>query len=405
MIKLFRMNVKQLLTSLFLLIGSVGFSQATSKMPMDKLIKQNMEIAAAQYTYLESNLPSQVMPKSYSEATQKFETSNTKWWCSGFYPGTLWYIYEFTKDESIKKIAESRLMILEKEKHYTGNHDLGFMMFCSFGNAYRITGKASYKTAIDTAAMSLSTRYRPAIKSIQSWDSSVNFRCPVIVDNMMNLELLCWVSDKGGDAKFRNIAINHANSTIKNHFRPDNAAYHVLDYDLANAKLLRQTTWQGAQDTSAWARGQAWALYGFTMMYRMTKDVNYLNQANKIAAFVLGHKNLPADKIPYWDYDAPGIPNVPRDASAAAIMASALIDLSHYATPVQRKKYVSVAETIIRNLSSDTYLAKKGSNGGFLLKHSVGAFPLHSEIDVALTYADYYFVEAIMRYKQLGSKM
>ena len=175
----------------------------------------------------------------------------------------------------------------------------------------------------------------------------------------------------------------------------------MLDYSLAENKLLRKTTWQGAHDTSAWARGQAWALYGYTMMYRMTKDANYLSQANKIAAFILNHKNLPADKIPYWDFDAPQIPNALRDASAAAIMASALIELAGYAKADLSKKYVSVAETMIRTLSTDQYLAKKGTNGGFLLKHSVGAFPLNGEIDVALTYADYYFVEAMGRYMKL----
>lgn len=388
---------------LSLLVSTIGYSQP-GQIKMEELIQKNLVLARDQYTLLESNLPAARMPKSFSEATQKFETSDTKWWCSGFYPGTLWYIYEYTKDAGIKKAAEARLAILEKEKHFKGNHDLGFMMFCSFGNAYRITGNPSYKSTVDTAAMSLASRYRPSIKSIQSWDSSKNFRCAVIVDNMMNLELLTWVSNNGGDPRFREIATTHANTTIQQHFRPDNAAYHVLDYSLAEAKLLRKTTWQGAHDTSAWARGQAWALYGYTMMYRMTKDINYLDQANKIAAFILRHKNLPADKIPYWDFDAPQIPNALRDASAAAIMASALIELSTFAKPALGKEYASVAETMIRNLSSDQYLAKKGTNGGFLLKHSVGAFPLNGEVDMALTYADYYFIEAMGRYMKLKSK-
>ena len=391
------------LAIVFLFLSFAGFSQS-EKLSMDALIKRNLALAKDQYALLESTLPADRMPKSYNMQTEKLETSDTKWWCSGFYPGTLWYIHEYTKDAGTRKAAEARLAILEKEKHFTGNHDLGFMMYCSFGNAYRITGNPSYKTTIDTAAMSLATRYRPSIQSIQSWDSSKNFRCAVIVDNMMNLELLTWVSNNGGDPKFREIATTHANTTIQRHFRPDNAAYHVLDYSLAENKLLRKTTWQGANDTSAWARGQAWALYGYTMMYRMTKDASYLNQANKIATFILNHKNLPADKIPYWDFDAPQIPNALRDASAAAIMASALIELAGHAKGDLSKNYVSVAETMIRTLSTDQYLAKKGTNGGFLLKHSVGAFPLNGEIDVALTYADYYFVEAMGRYMKLKSK-
>ena len=373
----------------------------SSKKDMAQMIDQQFKLAANQYKILEKNVPDSMMPKTVNKNTGKVETSNTKWWCSGFFPGSLLYIYEHTNDQDVLNIAQKRLAIQEKEKHYTGNHDLGFMMYCSFGTAYRLFKKPGDKTTIDTAAASLTTRYRPQIKSIQSWNKNQNFNCPVIIDNMMNLELLTWVSNNGGDPKFRVIATTHANTTIQRHFRPDNAAYHVLDYSLAENKLLRKTTWQGAHDTSAWARGQAWALYGYTMMYRMTKDVNYLDQANKIAAFIMNHKNLPADKIPYWDFDAPQIPNALRDASAAAIMASALIELAGYAKADLRKKYVSVAETMIRTLSTEQYLAKKGSNGGFLLKHSVGAFPLNGEIDVALTYADYYFVEAMGRYMKL----
>lgn len=373
------------------------YSQQTDK-KLIKKIQNNLQLAVEQYKLLDANVPPSRMPQNFSETTGKLTTSDTKWWCAGFFPGTLWYIYEYSKDPVIRALAEKRLMLMEPEKHFKGNHDLGFMMYCSFGNAYRITGNPSYKKTIDTAAMSLATRFRPGIQSIQSWDSSKNFRCAVIVDNMMNLELLTWVSNNGGDHRFRNIAITHANTTIERQFRPDNAAYHVLDYSLAENKLLRKTTWQGAHDTSAWARGQAWALYGYTMMFRMTKEGRYLDQANKIAAFILGHKNFPTDGIPFWDFDAKEIPNTLRDASAAAIMASALIELSDYVAPNLKNKYMQSAELVLHSLSSDTYLAKPGSNGGFLLKHSVGALPLKGEVDVALTYADYYFVEAMLRY-------
>jgi len=345
-------------------------------------------------------VPPDSMPRSYDAGKNKLIASNTKWWCSGFYPGTLWMIYDATKDPVLKKEAEDRLTILEKEKTNKGTHDLGFMLFSSFGNAYAITGKPAYKEVIFTAASSLATRYRPSIQSIQSWDSSKNFKCPVIIDNMMNLELLEWVSKNGGDARFDQIAVNHANSTLKNHFRADNSSWHVLDYDLKSGTVARKVTHQGYSDESAWARGQAWGLYGFTVMYRFTKDKRYLDQANKIAAFILHHPNLPADKIPYWDFNAPGIPNEPRDASAAAITASALLELAQYAKGKEKKEYVSVAEIIIQSLSSLKYRAAAGSNGGFLLMHSTGHKPGGSEIDAPLTYADYYFVEALIRYKK-----
>jgi len=357
-----------------------------------------MQLAVEQYKLLDANVPEGRMPQNFSEQSGKLVTSNTKWWCAGFFPGTLWYIFEYTKDPAIRALAEKRLKLMEPEKHFKSNHDLGFMMYCSFGNAYRITGDPSYKATIDTSAMSLATRFRPGIQSIQSWDSSKNFSCAVIVDNMMNLELLTWVSNNGGDQLFRDIAVTHANTTIERQFRPNNSAYHVLDYSLAQNKLLRKTTWQGAHDTSAWARGQAWALYGFTMMYRLTRDTRYLDQANKIAAFVLNHGHLPKDGIPFWDFDAKEIPNTFRDASAAAILASALIELSAYVSGSLTSSYLLSAETMLNTLSSETYLAKQGTNGGFLLKHSVGALPLNGEVDVALTYADYYFVEAMLRY-------
>lgn len=366
---------------------------------MKKLIERNFNLAASQYKLLEKNTPDTMMPRFFDPKTNQHGTSNTKWWCSGFFPGSLLYIYEQTNDTTIKSIAEKRLAILEKEKYFTGNHDLGFMMFCSFGNAYRLFGKPEYKEAVMTAAGSLATRYRPDILSIQSWNGGGRLHCPVIIDNMMNLELLYWVSDNGGDARFRDIAINHANTTIKYHFRPDYSSYHVLDWDLAKKEIIQKITWQGAADSSAWARGQSWGLYGYTMMYRFSKNIAYLNQAKKIADYLLNHPNLPADKIPYWDYNAPGIPDTYRDASAASIMASALLELGQYVSKKERKKYVAAATQMILSLSSDTYLSKAGENGGFLIKQNVGSLPHNSEVKVSLTYADYYFLEAMLRYK------
>lgn len=385
-----------------LLIKGVLMAQGTgqTKEQMQHLIGEQFSFADQQYQILAKNVPAGVMPKTYDVKNNKVETSDTKWWCSGFFPGTLLYIYEYTKDPAILKEAENRLSILEKEKHYTGNHDLGFMMFCSFGNAYRITQKPEYKLTVDTAAASLSTRYRPAAKVIQSWDSGKKWQGPVIIDNMMNLELLNWVTDNGGDKKYKEIAITHANTTLKNHFRKDYSSYHVVDYNMATGEVIKKVTAQGAADGSAWSRGQGWGLYGYTMMYRFTRDQRYLDQAKHIAQFILSNPNMPADMVPYWDFDAPGIPNTYRDASAAAVIASALLELGQYSNKKESKKYVLAAEKMLLSLSSNAYRAKLGGNGGFLLMHSVGAIPFHSEVDVPLTYADYYFLEALLRYKK-----
>jgi uncharacterized protein YyaL (SSP411 family) len=188
---------------------------------------------------------------------------------------------------------------------------------------------------------------------------------------------------------------------MKNHFRPDYSSYHVLNYNAETGAVQEKRTAQGYANESAWARGQAWGLYGYVVMYRATKDKKYLDQANHIAQFLLNHTNLPSDKIPYWDFNAPDIPNALRDASAAAIIASALLELKNYTDKKTAQHYFSNAETIIRNLSSNEYKAAIGTNGGFILKHGVGHLPQKSEVDVPLTYGDYYFVEAMKRYKEL----
>lgn len=366
--------------------------------PMSTLIKENLLLAEKQYAYLKTQIPADAMPRTYQDG--KNINSNMVWWTSGFYPGTLLYIYEYTKNPAVLAEAEKKLKALEPEKLDTIDHDLGFKMFCSFGNAYRLTKNQHYKDVVMTASKSLSERYRPAIRSIQSWNKSAKFNCPVIIDNMMNLEMLEWASHNGGSARFNYVAVNHANSTLKNHFRKDFSSYHVLDYDLKTGKILKKETAQGASDSSAWSRGQGWALYGFTMMYRFTKDPKYLAQAKGVANFIINNPALPADKVPYWDFNASGIPNALRDVSAAAIYASALLELGQYTTGAEKQNYINVAKTILHSLSTDTYRARVGENGGFLLKHSVGSIPNKTEVDVPLTYADYYFIEALLRYKK-----
>jgi unsaturated chondroitin disaccharide hydrolase len=322
-------------------------------------------------------------------------------WTSGFYAGSLWYMYEFTKDKKFEEAARKWTAGLEAEKYNTRTHDLGFMLYCSFGNGLRLTNEPSYKDILIQGAKSLTKRFNPNTGVIKSWDHAKG-QYLVIIDNMMNLELLFWATKVTGDSSFYKIAVTHANTTMKNHFRADNSSYHVLKYDTITGEVLSKKTAQGYADESAWARGQAWGLYGYTMTYRETKDKKYLDQAVKIAEFFLNHPNLPEDKVPYWDFNAPGIPNEPRDASAAAITASALLELCGYVK--NGKSYFQAAEKILGSLSSPAYLAKPGTNQDFILMHSTGHKPANSEIDVPIIYADYYFIEAMLRYKTMTEK-
>jgi len=376
-------------------------SQKKLKTGDNQLVKQidtQIQDAAAQYKVMMKNVSGDQFPKTYEPKTDKFVTSKSDWWCSGFYPGTLLYLYEQTKDESLNTEALRILKELEKEKNNKTTHDLGFMMFCSFGNANSIEPKPEYNEILLTSAKSLSTRFNPKVGCIKSWDSKPGDFL-VIIDNMMNLELLFWATKYSGDSSFYKIAVTHANTTMKNHFRPDYSSYHVLNYDAETGAVKEKKTAQGYANESAWARGQAWGLYGYTVMYRATRDRKYLDQAKRIADFMLNHPNLPADKVPYWDYNAPNIPNALRDASAAAILASALLELRNYVDSKDANKYFSDAATIIRSLSAAPYKAAAGTNGGFILQHCVGHMPNGTEIDVPLTYADYYYIEALKRYK------
>ncbi|WP_261513085.1 glycoside hydrolase family 88 protein [Chryseobacterium paludis] len=392
------MILQKLTVLTFMVINIIAAAQ-NNKKEMSKLIRNEFEFAEKQYKYLIKSVPPDKMPQSYNASSNKITTRDITWWCSGFYPGSLWMIYEQTNDPEIKKEAERTLKIIEPNKTFTRDHDLGFMMFSSFGNAYRITKDPAYKEVILTSAESLSTRFKPGMQAILSWDKMADFKGPVIIDNMMNLELLMWAAKNGGSKKTEEIAITHANTTIKNHFRPDYSSYHVIDYDVNTGKVLGKKTFQGYSDSSAWARGQGWALYGYTMMYRFTKNEKYLNQARHIAKFILNNPTLPEDKIPYWDFNDPKIPEVPRDASAGAIIASALLELGQYVEKDERANYADAARQMIVSLSGDKYRSQLGENGGFLLKHSTGGLPLNSEIDVPLIYADYYFLEALKRYK------
>ena len=322
-------------------------------------------------------------------------------WCSGFFPGNLWFLYELTGKNYWKEKAEFYTQKIESEKFNGGTHDLGFKMLGSFGNGWRLQANETYKTILLQSAKTLSTRFNPKTGVIRSWDHSRNkWDYPVIIDNMMNLELLFWAFKQTKDSSFYRIAVNHANTTMRNHFRPDFSSYHVVDYDVTTGFVKKKNTHQGYADESAWSRGQAWALYGYAVCYRETGDKKYLQLAENIAQFIFSHPRLPTDLIPFWDFDDPKIPNVPRDASAAAVTASALYQLAALKSQ-HAKNYIRKAEKIIESLSSSNYLANLGSNHGFLLKHSTGGLPNGFEIDAPIVYADYYFLEALTYQKKM----
>ena len=361
-----------------------------------KLAEDNLDFAVQQYKQMLINLDtSSRLPRTvYKNGALSLVSSDD--WTSGFFPGSLWYLYEFTKAVFWKKKAELYTEKVSKEQYNTQTHDVGFMINCSYGNGYRLIDTKEYEKVIIQAAKSLSKRFRPVVGCIQSWGSNERWQDPVIIDNMMNLELLFNATKLCSDSIFYKIAVTHANTTIKNHFRPDYSSYHVVNYDTLTGKVLSKNTAQGYSDESAWARGQAWGLYGFTMTYRETHNEKYLKQATHIADFILNNKNLPEDMIPYWDFNAPNIPSEPRDASAAAIICSALYELSTYSID-KRNEYKDAADKILRSLSSPEYRSKLNDNNDFILKHSVGSKPADSEVDVPLIYADYYFIEANLR--------
>ncbi|OAQ42399.1 glucuronyl hydrolase [Pedobacter psychrophilus] len=368
---------------------------AQTKIDVDKEIHD----AALQYQGILKTHPDITkFPQSYSRDGKVMDRPSD-WWCSGFFGGSLWYLFEYTKDTKWRNEADKWTMAVEKEKNNTSTHDLGFMLYCTFGNAYRLTHDTSYKAVMLTGASSLASRFNPDYGVIRSWDEWKGYDYPVIIDNMMNLEFLLWAAKASSSKKFYDISISHADKTIKNHFRKDYSSYHVVCYG-EDGKVLKQGTHQGYADDSAWSRGQGWGLYGYTVMYRETKKKKYLKQAEHIAQYILNHPNLPEDKIPYWDFNDPAIPNTERDASAGAVISSALFELSQY-TKEHKEQYFNAATTMLSSLTTPKYKAEIGTNGNFLLKHSVGSKPHQSEVDVPLVYADYYYLEALLRYDKL----
>ena len=358
---------------------------------------------------IQKNLPALTnyhqMPRSISKDKQDWNTVPIEDWTSGFWPGVLWYTFEYSQDENIRQKADSfsrSLTPLAYRKAF--DHDLGFMMFCSFGNGYRLTKDQEYKRILLATADTLATLFNPKVGTILSWprmQKEMGWPHNTIIDNMINLELF-WAAKNGDNKKLYDIAVSHAETTMKNHFRNDYSVYHVVVYDTITGKKIKGITHQGYSDNSMWARGQAWAIYGFTMCYRETNKQEFLDFAQKVTDVYL--KRLPSDHIPYWDFDAPDIPNAPKDASAAAITASALLELSQLIESQDKtksSKYFEAAMDMINSLSSSKYHSS-AKNMAFLL-HSTGHKPANKEIDASIVYADYYYIEALTRLKKIQS--
>ncbi|KLT69311.1 glycoside hydrolase family 88 protein [Flavobacterium sp. ABG] len=348
---------------------------------------------------LEYPVDSMAMPRSMTPESNLIKKVPSRDWTSGFFAGNLWQLYRLTGNSEYKKQAEKWTPFSKKESVNRGSHDVGFKVYCAFGEGLKVVDNPEYKKTIIKGAETLCTRFNEKVGAIRSWDFNKDiWEYPVIIDNMMNLELLFEATKLSGNKKYQDIAIKHANTTLKNQFRKDNSCYHVVVYDTITGTVKKKTTLQGYNDDSAWARGQAWAVYGFTMSYRYTKDKAYIDQAEATAKFFMTNKNLPEDGIPYWDFNDPGIPNAARDVSAATIMASALYELYGY---TKNKTYLAYANKVIQTLSSDHYILDSKINAPFIFGHSTGNWPKHDEIDEPIVYADYYFLEAVLRKKDL----
>lgn len=370
---------------------------------INQVIERGLNRAESQSLILAKKLENRegVLPRTYEN--DRLQTVFYDHWVSGFFPGILWLLYENSQNIQFREYAELYTARVEPEKKMKNTHDLGFMLYCSFGQGYRLTKNPHYLNVIKEGSENLLTRWNPKLGVIKSWERK-QWQYPVIIDNMMNLEMLCFMTREFSDRTYVKIAETHAQTTLKNHFRTDYSTYHVVSYDTITGIPHTKRTAQGYADYSSWARGQAWGLYGYTMMYRETLNPIYLEQARKIGNFLVSHPRLPEDKVPYWDYDDPQIPNAKRDASAASIMASAFIELSQLDPSNMASIWLATAEKQLRTLSSPEYLAEAGTMGGFIIKHGVGDLRSKNEVDVPLSYGDYYYIEALLRLKKLISK-
>ncbi len=365
---------------------------------LDTAVRTDFAFAGRQLRNTATNTPTAAYPID-TDTAGSWNTTGAGAWTSGFFPGSLWLLYQQTADPVWKTRAEAWKASIEAQKHTTSTHDLGFMLFNSFGNGYRLAGKDSYRQVVLTAAKSLASRYSAKVGCIKSWDGgSSDYK--VIVDNLMNLELLFWASRHGGNPAWRDMAVSHALRARSDHVRADGSTFHLVNYDPATGAVKYKGTVQGYSNDSTWSRGQAWAVYGFTMAYRETRDPRFLGTARRTADYFINH--LPSDKVPYWDFAAPRIPAEPRDSSAAAIAASGLLDLARLEPDaLRRSRYLTAAKGILASLSSTAYLAE-GSSSRAILLHGTYNKP-RGKYDTGLIWGDYYFLEALLRYRWVGA--
>lgn len=405
--------IKKTFLSLVCVIAITGFSTNEKEIDTMRFISNRLQ------TILMNDSNPTKIPRTINKDGNLI-TVDIYDWTSGFFPGNLWYMYELTKEEKWKNEAIKRTEVLDTIQYWEGNHDVGFIMNCSYGNGLKFGGQKQYEKVIIQSAESLSKRFNTTAKAIKSWNRNKSWKgkmqyYPVIIDNMMNLELLFEASKLSGNSKYSDIAIQHAETTMKNHYRSNYSSYHVVDYDTITGEVRSKVTAQGFADESSWARGQAWGLYGYTLCYRYTKDIKYLNFAENIAKYIVKNPNLPKDMIPFWDYNIKDstlkpdwkynpekFKEIPRDASAAAVTASALFELAQYSK--NKKELLKAANKILESLTSPKYMVENGLNKYFILDHCVGSIPHNTEIDVPLVYADYYLLEAMYRKNKIDKK-
>ena len=393
MLSCFYKNYYPILVFLVIMFSGCSTKKEDSELNISTLLQKRYE------KLLTYEIDSLAFPRSYSYKDKLVKKVPSKDWTSGFFAGNLWQLYNLTGKQAYIKKAEVWTAFIEKEKFNNRTHDMGFKVYNSFGNGIKIKENKKYEDIIVESAKTLSTRFNENIKSIRSWDFNKKvWQFPVIIDNMMNLELLFEATKISGDSSFHKLAVTHANTTLTHHFRPDNSCYHVVDYDTLTYQPRMKVTHQGINDESSWARGQSWAIYGYTLAYRYTKNSRYLDRAISTAEYFLNHKNLPNDGIPYWDFDDPAIPNAPRDVSAGTILASAMIEIYGHTLD---EKYLDYSKKVIASLQSTDYILDSDFEAPFILDHSTGNWPKNDEIDEPIVYGDYYFLETLIRLKNL----
>ena len=339
------------------------------------------------------------IPRGFDIKQKKMTFDPIYGWRTGHFPGSLWLLHEATGDSHFRDRAVVWTELLEPNRNLDWHHDVGFIIMCSFGNARRLLNTDRYDAIILDSAKALSRRFSDRLGVIRSWgkiEDQKDFL--VIPDNMMNLELLTAAGRLSGEKRLADVARSHADVTMKNHFRADGGTYHVLNYSQKDGRVQEIRRGQGASCFTAWSRGQGWAIYGYTMMYRETGKKAYLDFAQKVTDFAINHPNMPEDGIPYWDFGAPG---EERDSSAGAVMAAGLVELSRYVDACKGRRYLSFAAKQLLSLASPAYFSVGDEVGHYLLKHGVGNKPKDSEVDVVLNYGDYYFLEALIRFRNL----